>query len=103
MESITSRTRYLDKYTTNGVNEYDLGSFTQTDFDFGDEIHIMLEHEDVGRPDLISQKCYGTTNYWWFIMWYNGISDVWNDLCDGIILKIPQLDKVREFLKTVGK
>ena len=93
MESITSRTRYLDKYTTNGVNEYDLGSFTQTDFDFGDPIYIQVEHEEVGRPDLISQKCYGTTNYWWFIMWYN----------DGIILQIPQIDKVREFLKTVGK
>ena len=58
MESITSRTRYLDKYTTNGVNEYDLGSFTQTDFDFGDPIYIQVEHEEVGRPDLISQWDY---------------------------------------------
>ena len=40
MESITSRTRYLDKNTIDGVNEYDLGSFTQTDYDFGDVMHI---------------------------------------------------------------
>lgn len=103
MESITSRTRYLDKYTTDGINEYDLGSLSQTDFDFGDCIKIMVTDDDIGRPDLISQNCYGTTNYWWFIMWYNGISDVWNDLSDGIILEVPTIDKVREFLQTVSK
>lgn len=103
MESISSRTRYLDKYTTDGIGEFDMGSLPQIDFDWGDEYLIRLDHRHVGRPDVISYECYGTMNYWWFIMWYNGITDVWNDLCDSVVLRIPQLSKVREYLKLVSK
>lgn len=99
MENLNARTYYLDKNLINGIEEYDLGSFDPKDFDFGDDIYVMVTENDLCRPELISYKCYGTGDYWWFLMWYNGISDIWNDLAFGIVLKIPQLNKVREFLR----
>lgn len=99
MENIFARTKFLEKNTIDGIQEYDLGSFSTGDFDFGQEILIMVTEEDIGRPDRISYGCYKTDIYWWFLMWYNGISDVWNDLTLGMVLKVPQLDKVQEFLR----
>jgi hypothetical protein len=51
------------------------------------------------RPDYISQKIYGTQNYWWFLMWFNGYSDIWNDITEGQVIKYPSLQKVRDFLR----
>lgn len=99
MENAFSRTRYLDKNTIDGIVEFDLGSFTAGDFDFGEEILVMVREEEECRPDRISNKIYGTQTYWWFIMWYNGISDIWNDLAAGMILRVPTLEKVREFMR----
>lgn len=99
METITSRNRYLKTNNINGINEHDMGSFNVKDFDFGDFVYIMITDEEVGRPDLISYKCYGGMNYWWFLMWYNGITDVWNDLSFGVVLKIPAQSKIDEFMR----
>ena len=97
MENIYSRTHFLDKNTIDGIQEYDLGSLTKNDFDFGNEVLVMVAEEEIGRPDLISYNCYKTDVYWWFLMWYNGIMDVWNDLTLGLVLKVPSLDRVQEF------
>lgn len=99
MENAFSRTKFLETNTINNVVEYDLSSFHTGDFDFGDEMLVMVRAEEVGRPDLISNKIYGTQTYWWFILWYNGIMDVWNDLHLGLVLRVPTLDKVREFMR----
>ena len=40
------------------------------------------------RPDLISQKVYGTPDFWWKIMEVNGIKDIF-DFKPGLNLRIP--------------
>jgi hypothetical protein len=107
MATIASRKEYLQKVLVDGVLQYDLGSFDADGYDFGKENFLVVRDNEACRPDLISMRAYGTMNYWWFIMWYNGITDIWNDLRrdsdDPLILKYPDIDVVRDFLISVKK
>lgn len=103
MDTITTRTNYLNKELTNNIAEYDLGSFTMDDFNFGREQFLVVKAIDVARPDILSFRAYNTQNYWWFLMWYNGIMDIWNDLAEGVVLKYPSIEHVRMFLRTRAK
>ena len=40
------------------------------------------------RPDVISTKIYGSTQYWWVVMIYNDLTDV-NKLISGVSIKYP--------------
>lgn len=99
MDNITYRSNFLQEYTVDGNHEYDIGSMDFKDFDFGETSVYMVHYYEVGRPDIISQNIYGTTNFWWFICWFNGISDVWNDLRDGMMIEYPSMDLVLEAFK----
>lgn len=103
MENITYRTNFLTTNQVDGINEKDLGSIDFGDFDFGSVQYYECSQMDVGRPDRISKIIYGTSNYWWFLMWFNGITDVWNDIRDTMIIKYPALEMVREAFKTYRK
>lgn len=101
--SLATRTEYLQKLVIDDIAQYDLGSFDADGYDFGKENLLEVREIDVARPDLLSYRAYGTMNYWWFLMWYNGINDVWNDLAPHQVLKYPDLYEVRTFLQTVKK
>ncbi|MBO7526336.1 MAG: hypothetical protein J6T74_00390 [Clostridia bacterium] len=103
MKNISYRTNYLKEENLDGFNEYDLGSMEFGNFDFGSVQYYMVKDVDVGRPDILSQRFYGTTNFWWFVCWFNGISDVWNDLRVGMVIKYPAFEKVREAIKLYSK
>jgi hypothetical protein len=47
-----------------------------------------VSQEERGSPDLISFREYGTEDFWWHIMCYNGICS-FRDIAEGITLKIP--------------
>lgn len=99
LKNVSTRTNFLQSNDVDGVEEYDLGSMDFGDFDFGEVQYYVVKEHEVCRPDIISLKTYGTTNYWWFIMWFNGITDIWNDLREGMLLAYPSLDMLREGLK----
>ncbi len=40
------------------------------------------------RPDLVSQKAFNTVDYWWKIMEYNNIKDIF-DFTKGKTIRIP--------------
>lgn len=103
MNNITYRTNFLEKNVVDGKTEYDLSSLNFGDYEWGDLQFYRVRYQDIQRPDLISFNIYGTTNYWWFIMWFNGVSDIWNDLVENMILKYPSIDKVREAFKSYNK
>ena len=44
---------------------------------------------DIGRPDLLSLRVYDDERYWWILLKFNGICDVWNDLRAGLVLRCP--------------
>lgn len=103
MDNITYRTNYLKEVNVNGFNELDLGSMDFGNFDFGETKNYMVHYYEVGRPDIISQNIYGTTNLWWFVLKFNNVCDAWHDLRDGMIIKYPSLDKVLEAFKLYRK
>ena len=103
MNNITYRPNYLKEEDTEGFLEYDLGSINFGNYDFGETKSYMVHYYDVGRPDIISQNIYGTSNLWWFVMWYNGIGDIWNDLRDGLMLRYPQYEMVIQAFKLYKK
>lgn len=48
------------------------------------------------RPDLISFDIYGSTQYWWAIMVYNGLQS-FNDIEHGQELRFPTLATIEDF------
>lgn len=46
-----------------------------------------------GAPDAISYNEYGTEDYWWHIMAYNGICR-YSDIVEGTTVKIPDLGSI---------
>lgn len=60
-------------------------------------VYVVTEF-DIGRPDLISRKIYGTDSYWWYLMKFNGIDDVWNDLYRGMRLKYPSVGEMNLYV-----
>lgn len=99
MENITYRTNFLTDVEVDKIAQKDMGSMDFSDFDFGPVLYYRCTSFDIGRPDLISQKVYGTTNYWWFILWFNGVCDAWNDIREGMLLAYPSLTMAREGLR----
>ncbi|MBQ3421903.1 MAG: hypothetical protein IJH34_09590 [Romboutsia sp.] len=63
-----------------------------------------VEEDYVGtnekRVDLISYDSFGSTQYYWIIMMYNGITDI-NQLTPGQKLKIPSRDALEQLYFTV--
>ena len=48
---------------------------------------------EVKRPDLLSYNIYGSTQYWWILMWYNDILSI-NDLTLGTKIKYPSYSDI---------
>ena len=68
--------------------------------EFGD-MKIVSEE---GRVDLCAVDTLGSTQYFWLLMMYNGITDI-NQLSTGTILKIPDKNKIEELyfrVKSIG-
>lgn len=99
MRNVASRTNFLKSNNVDGVEEFDMGSMDFGDYDFGDVQYYVVKEYEICRPDMICYRIYGTTNYWWFLMWFNGITDIWNDLREGMLLKYPSIESIREGLK----
>ena len=45
------------------------------------------------RPDLLSYKIYGDTQYWWLLLKYNNILNI-NDLYKGRKISYPSLNDI---------
>lgn len=55
----------------------------------GNTVPFTVGSVHVGRPDIISFQVYGDDRFWWLLLKYNNVSDVWNDLKPGMILRCP--------------
>lgn len=52
-------------------------------------VHEVTQ-EERGSPDLISFREYGSEDFWWHILTYNGICR-FRDVVEGLSLNIPDL------------
>lgn len=56
--------------------------------------YLVVQNE--GRPDVISFYIYGSTQYWWELMFYNTIMFPWY-IPTGTILNYPSLASLENF------
>lgn len=92
-------------YTTNvvdGANEYNLSSININDFKFTGFDYTVVTKSEEYRPDLLCYRIYGTIEYWWILLEINGISNIWDEIVENVIIKYPpvsDMQKLVEFLK----
>ena len=102
MAVVYNRETLFQKNIVDGVNEFDLGSIDFPDLlNDKDYLWTVVRNNEQVRPDLVSQRLYGTPDLWWFIMWLNGISDPWHDLMPRVALKYISIDKINNAFKYV--
>ena len=58
------------------------------------DIFVEMTQELLNRPDLISYKAYGSPDFWWVIYEFNEIRDPLFDLRMGMLIRLPELDRV---------
>lgn len=61
-----------------------------------DRLYI-LEAGDVARPDLIAYKHYGHPSFYWVVLWLNDITDPFEEMYPGMLLRIPTRRRLAEF------
>lgn len=94
------RTKFYTIETVDGVPELDYLHNNLTKFNTSYQVgYYVVREEDLVRPDMISYKLYGTVKYWWLLMMYNGILNIWGDLEVGLTLKVPNILDIWSFYK----
>ena len=96
-----NRLDFFPVVTVDGLDEVDqiggnLSKFTPV----RQVSYYRVAQEDLMRPDLISQKAYGTVSFWWVICLVNDLSNPFTDLEVGTLLKVPNILDVYDFNKT---
>lgn len=81
------------------IAQKDIYSIDFKDFDFGKISWARIKPYEYARPDIISQRLYGTMTYWWFIMWFNGFQDPWHDMMPDVLVKYPSEEKIQQAIK----
>lgn len=61
----------------------------------GSDSYHIVTHAEVNRLDIISEKFYGTPDYWWAIALANGFIDPFV-VNEGIMVRIPSLITLNE-------
>ena len=57
----------------------------------------ITRYEDQ-RPDVICNNIYGDTDFWWVLLLFNDIVDVFTELREGLILKVPDKKDISDFI-----
>lgn len=83
--------RYSDTpviyYTEKNLLTFTIYKKKQTPINQKDKYYVITAGTEY-RPDLVSQKAYGTVDFWWKIMEANDIKDVF-DFKAGLNIRIP--------------
>ncbi len=60
----------------------------------------ILQAADVPFPELLSYKKYGTTDYWWILLMFNGVIDPIKEMSAGKLWSIPTFSSIQTMLST---
>jgi len=95
-----NRTRFYKKEVVSGVEELDfLNSSLSRLVMKRRPSYYRLNSIDRKRPDIISEKNYGTVYFWWVIMVASGIQDPFFETTIGRIVSVPNILDVSDFAK----
>ncbi len=97
------RTNFMtQEYLLDNKRGYDMTSNKIDDFNFSrPKTRYTVTEQDLYRPDNICIKGYNSLeaqNWWWIVMWYNEIFDVYNDLEIGDVLYLPNRLDIEDFV-----
>jgi hypothetical protein len=94
-----NRLNFFPINSINGISEPDLANnyFNELFKVTKDLTYYTIQKDDLQRPDILSFKFYGTDEYWWVILKYNNIEDIWNDLYIGQIISVPDKTDIDSF------
>lgn len=102
-----SRTNYSTLEIVNGIAERDLVNSKFNDYSFKYPYkQYRLSYQDYMRPDIISYKLFGVSDYWWIILKCNPeIEDIWNDVAveEEQEDKYPDAIRINEFINIPDK
>ena len=100
---------YINKKLSSSLSRYDMQKFINPDNDFVDFVDSyfineitslslggkMIVQGEGGKPDLLSSHIYGSTQFWWVLMLYNGLVSS-EDLVEGMTINYPGLSQLQE-------
>ena len=93
-----TRTDFLQTLTINNIQEKDLNNMQWDLFTINRPIsYYKVSYEDRQRPDLICQKVYSNTQYFWVLMKFNEIDDIWNDITEGDVIMCPNALDIEQY------
>lgn len=104
MANFKPNTRYTNGQVTKNRNGKDfliLRRPINLAEDDGD-VFVTVTAELEKRPDLVAAKAYDNPALWWVIYEFNNIRDPFFDLRQGMILRIPALDRVLQAIEDLG-
>ena len=93
--ALPSRYTWTPLFTDDEIDRAYLGTWESRNLteDPSDQLYVLEEYE-VGRPDLISYRYYKTPKLYWLILHVNDISDPFEDMYPGMLIRIPALQRV---------
>jgi len=99
-----NRTRFYKKEVVNEVEELDFLNSSLSNLTMKRRpSYYRLNSIDRKRPDIISEKNYGTVYFWWVIMAASGIQDPFFETTIGRIVKVPSMLDISDFAKKYRK
>ena len=92
-------TNYYKHEIVNDIEECDLlNNFFSQLFTITRPMRYYTIHDvDLYRPDILSYRLYQTVDYWWILLKYNNIDDIWNDMKIGSVISIPNVGDIEDF------
>ena len=93
-----NRTKFYNTTIVNSIKEVDFLDNALSLFEINHTpSYYRMKGEDLGQPDLLSYKLYGTEQYWWIVCLVNDIQNPFSDFEEGQILKIPSILDIHDF------
>ena len=67
-----------------------------------DDDQYVIQDIDEGRLDLLAALHYGEPRLWWVIAQYNNILDPYNEVKEGLRIRIPKKERVEALFSSVA-
>lgn len=94
-----TRSNFYEKEVINGVNECDFLNNKISRFKIRRPVkYYTIKYGDLLRPDILSYKLYGRQDFWWLLLYVNDITDVWNELKENDVIKVPNEQDILDWL-----
>lgn len=85
-----NRSNFIQTVSINNTLERDLNNIQWDKLVIQRTIsYYTVVLSDLQRPDIIASKVYGNMQYFWPLMKFNLVDDIWNDLYIGQVLNCP--------------